>query len=294
MIIDTHCHYNFEPIYSNLEQEWQNSLDHKVIGGICVGTNLKSSILALHLAKKYPTMFASVGIHPEECEEIFLSEDSTNQIHNLINEFEKLVETTYLDSGNKLVAIGEIGLDYFRLKAKGLKREQIEKLQKELFSTQLNIAFKHQLPVILHIRDQNDRLEKNAYYDLLTMVSDLINQYQKDNKEIPNLVLHCASGPQDYIKSFLNLGAYIGFAGNITYQNADELKNILKLTPKDRMLLETDAPFLAPNEKKGQSCHPYYIAETAQYLQDQFNLDLDIILENTLRVFQPFQKVIQK
>lgn len=303
MIIDTHCHYNVEPLLSNIENHWQNSLKHNVVGGICIGTDLEDSKIALELSQKFSAMFASIAIHPEEhTEKIkpFLNDAKPNleQISAItsqeLEKFEQLLEEVSANQKiPKLVAIGEIGLDYYRLKSKGLKREIIETEQKKLFARQLELAFEHNLVVILHVRDQIDRTEDNAYYDTYQIVSELVSKYTTENKMVPTIILHCASGPKEYIKNFIELGAYVGFAGNITYENATELREIFEITPANRVLLETDAPYLAPNEKKGEICEPHYITQTAQFLQNTYQLDLDIILSNTLSVFPQFQKVVE-
>lgn len=300
MIIDTHCHYNVEPLLSEIEKHWQKSIENNVVGGICVGTDIKNSKIALKLSQKFPSMFATIAIHPEEYSSkvkslldtnTYSNESITQVIEEDFKEFEKLLFNQNNKKNSKLIAIGEIGLDYYRLKKRGLKREIIESVQKQIFSKQLKLAFENNLPVILHVRDQLDRDQNNAYFDVYQIVSSLVNEYDKKDKKIPPIILHCASGPLNYIKDFIKLGAYIGFAGNITYNNAPELIEILKITPKNRILLETDAPYLAPNEKKGQVCEPYLIVKTAEFLQNNFQLDLDIIFANTLKVFPKFNGI---
>lgn len=302
MIIDTHCHYNCEPLLSEIDIHWKNSFNHDVMGGICVGTNIETSTVALELAQKFTTMFASVGIHPEEFTEliklnlhgdIYSAEKVESILRKQTKEFEAMVANAVNQQNKKIIAIGEIGLDYYKLKVKGVKRELTEQVQKQMFITQLTIAFQHNLPIILHVRDQADRTDSNAYYDTYTIVKEFIDTYTSKNKNIPKIILHCASGPKAYIKKCIELGAYIGFAGNITYQNANDLREIFEITPTDRVLLETDAPFLAPNEKKGEVCEPVYITQTAAFLQNRYGIDPDIILANTLTVFPEFQKVVQ-
>ena len=252
-------------------------------------------------------MFASIAVHPEEYDTViktFLSGDQYSQesldqkVASDMIAFKKLLNQAKQTS--QLVAIGEIGLDYYRLKVKGLKRQLVEKMQKEAFTKQLKLAFEYSLPVILHVRDQADRYEltekitSNAYYDVYTIVSELVSNYESQNKQVPPLILHCASGPLDYIQKFLALGAYIGFAGNVTYDNAPELREILKITPQDKILLETDAPYLAPNQLKAELCKPHYITQTAQFLEHSYGINLGIIAENTLKVFPQFSAVLQK
>lgn len=313
MIIDTHCHYNVEPLLSNANKHWQNSLDNGVVGALCIGTDNENSKIALDLSKKFDGMFASIAIHPEEYTDYIKtlttqsltpknmeqSEVSIGQkINQDISEFERLLIDAQDQENNKLIAIGEIGLDYYRLKSKGLKRELAITMQKQIFSKQLVLAFKNQLPVILHVRDQADRyklsdkIATNAYYDTFEVVNKTIQKFKKENLKTSAIILHCASGPIDYIKNFLDIGAYIGFGGNVTYKNAPELREIFKITPEDKILLETDAPYLAPGEKKGELCQPHLITKTAEFLQNNYQLDLDIIITNTIKVFPQFKEII--
>lgn len=307
-IIDTHCHYNLEPLLSNAAEYWQNSVSQAVVGTICVGTNLQTSATALTLAQNYDSLFATVGIHPGEYTEKIKSllhgdKYSQSQLDETITrDIQELTTllTQNLDPTKKLIAIGEIGLDYFKLRAKGLKRELVLSLQKQVFKKQLELAFEHKLPVILHVRDQTQRYElseqntANAYFDTYKIVSDLVSQYTKNKKEVPHIILHCASGPKEYIQNFLDLGAYIGVAGNATYANAAEIGEIISMTPPQKILLETDAPYLAPFEHKGQTCKPAFIKMTAAFLEQSYGINLGIIINNTLKVFPQFSAVIQE
>ena len=302
MIIDTHCHYNVEPLYSQIDKHWKNSLKNNVIGGICIGTDIENSKIALKLAQDYPSMFASIAIHPEELTDKIkplITGDKYSQkeidevIENTTQAFDRLLTQTLADPDNKLIGIGEVGLDYFRLKKKGVVRNLVESAQRKVFTHQLVLAFKHNLPLILHVRDQIDRSKINAYYDTYEIVHNLVQKYTQQSKTVPPIILHCASGPIDYIKEFIKLGAYIGFAGNVSYENAKELRQIIEITPKDKVLLETDAPYLAPLDKKGEICEPFFIKKTAEFLQNNYQLDIDIILNNTIKVFPQFEAFVK-
>ena len=307
-IIDTHCHYNLEPLVLDVAKHWQDSLSDAVVGAVCVGTNLETSTKALNLAQSYDALFATIGIHPGEYTEkikSLLHGDQYSQskldetITQDIQELSALL-TYNLDPTKKLIAIGEIGLDYFKLRSKGLKRELVLSLQKQAFKKQLELAFEHELPVILHVRDQAQRYElsqqntSNAYFEVYEIVSNLVSKYTKNEKKVPVLILHCASGPKEYIQNFLDLGAYIGVAGNATYANATEIGEIISMTPPQKILLETDAPYLAPLQHKGQTCEPRFIKMTATFLEQSFGINLDIIINNTLKVFPQFSAVIQE
>ena len=145
------------------------------------------------------------------------------------------------------------------------------------------MAIKYQLPIIIHCRDKKLPQEKtkgNAYWDLLQLMK------QAKQKSDFQFVLHCASGPTEYISQMIDLGAYIGFDGNITYPNADDIRQIFKITPDDKKVIETDAPYLHPQSYRGQTCHPWMIVETARYLEENFDQDLDQLYENATRLLK--------
>jgi TatD DNase family protein len=306
MIIDTHCHYNLSPLSHDLSGHWKKAKKNGIEKSIVVGTNIETSKLALDIAKKFPNLYASIGLHPG---------NYSQEIKNLLDgdkysqtEIDELVEAQLLaikkiieaESNNpKLIAYGEIGLDYYRLKNKGLKRNLVIEMQKKSFEAQLKLAFENNLVAILHVRDQDDRFENkdNAYFDTLEILKKVLNETGSDSGTLtqasstPKLILHCASGPISYIKEALSMGAYIGVAGNITYDSADDIREIVKLAPPEKLLLETDAPYLVPASLKNQSieaqiCEPFMIKATASYLEKKMGIDLDIILDNTNNLFK--------
>ncbi|MBP7740560.1 TatD family hydrolase [Candidatus Woesebacteria bacterium] len=300
-IIDTHCHYNMEPILGDATEHWQKSKKMGIEKSVVVGTNLIDSKLAIKISNENDGLFASIGLHPENFDEAIkniLHGDKFSQleIDNYLNKsltdfFEfanKILSTKTLNEKNKLVAIGEIGLDYYRLKTKGLKRNLVVELQKKAFTQLLEFAFKNNLVAIIHVRDLAERTEENAYYDVLAILKSVISTL--DKKITPKFVLHCASGPVDYIKEAISLGGYVGFAGNITYHNSQNLREILQIVPKDKILIETDAPFLIPESQKNtdnndQYCEPYMIKYTAEYLESEMGVNLDIIKRNSEKLF---------
>lgn len=301
-IIDTHCHYNMEPILGDVAEHWQKSQEMGVEKSIIVGARLEDSKLAIKIASEYDGLFASIGLHPENFDEAIkniLRGDKYSQleIDNYLNktlsdffEFANkiLSEKTMGSENNKLVAIGEIGLDYYRLKTKGLKRNLVVELQKNAFIQMLEFAFNNNLVAIIHVRDLAERIEENAYYNVLEILKTVIPNL--DKKITPKFVLHCASGPVEYIKEALSLGGYVGFAGNITYHNSQNLREILQIVPKDKILIETDAPFLIPESQKNkeitdQYCEPYMIKYTAEYLESEMGVNLDIIKSNSEKLF---------
>lgn len=298
MIIDTHCHYNLDPLENSFENDWSSAQEKGVKSSIIVGTTINNSKTALKQALTHKNLFASIGLHPGYYTKFIkdhLNGDKINQelilnkIENDLEQFFSLIDQELNNKDTKLIAVGEIGLDYYRLRKKGLKRELAVEMQKKVFRAQFKFAVANQLPVILHIRDQIDRINDNAYYDTLTIIEEIFKMLNKTT----TIILHCVSGPSDYIKKALDLGAYIGIAGNATYDNAPEIRAIIKNAPSDKLLLETDAPYLAPSKFKAEICKPEMILETAKFLEQEMSLNLDIIKDNTFRVFPKIKEAVE-
>ena len=278
-IFDTHCHYNLEPLFSGKEQffskkhmdqciglgwkdHWQKAQKNGVLASLIAGTDLQSSQLAIDISRQHPHLFASIGLNPVD----FHS-------HNRDSLLKDLEEIQDLAKNEKVVAIGETGLDYFRFTDQSNGSLLID-LQQEIFVKHIQLANQFQKPLIIHARDKHD----TAY---LSIIDLLKTHYQF----IKPFVLHCVSGPLDYIETALELGGYISFAGNITYPNAQNLREILSIVPFDRLLIETDAPFLPPQSYRGEVNQPAYICNTASYLQENFEVNLAQVLVNSQNFF---------
>lgn len=283
LIFDTHCHYNLEPLYSGqafcfkvkekdpiLQMHWQNhwqkSKKEGIAKSIVVGPGIKSSKKAIEIAEAETNLYAAVGIHPERA----------NKINDIQNALEELA---ILAKSKKVVAIGETGLDCFYLDSENPdKILQIKQKQKELFVGQINLANELNLPLILHVRDKTEE----AYLETL----EIIEQYWQFKK---SLIFHCVSGPEIYIKKALNLNnSYFGFDGNLTFKKAGDIRAIFSLVQKtdsSKILLETDAPYLAPEPYRGQICEPWMIKEIAVYAKDKLGANLKTIYQNSLNAF---------
>lgn len=280
-IIDTHCHYNLEPLYSGnpfcfkvkendpvlemkWQDHWQNSQKNNIVASIVVGPGLKSSQKAINIANTNPNLFAAIGIHPERANKIENLEETLDQFKKLCLE-------------NEIVAIGETGLDYFYLPEKNI--EKIKNKQKKLFIAQIKIANELNLPLILHIRDKSEE----AYLESLKLIEKHWNFKNA-------LIFHCVSGSLEYIKAALKMeNSYFGFDGNITFKNAEELRDIFKLVQKtdsSKILLETDSPWLAPVPHRGKICEPWMIKDTALYIERELEADLEEIFQNSLKAFK--------
>lgn len=281
-LIDTHCHYNMEPLFANWRAHWQTAQTHGVEKSIVIGTDLETSQRALEIAQAEQNLYAAVGVHPHDTE-------------TLVN----FAALESLVSQPQVIAIGETGLDYFRLPTDET-RSAIIAAQHAAFRRHIELALTHHKLLIVHVRDQ-ETPEKptldNAYWDALRILSEyypattsaaptdklseatnlsqqmyvnaqhLIDLYSAgDQSQAPTFILHCVSGPLAYIDQAVALGAYFGIAGNVTYKNAERIREIVKKVPAQQLLLETDAPFLPPQQHRGTTCEPWMIAETAAAL----------------------------
>jgi len=248
MIIDTHCHLDFEQFDSDRKDVLTRAKAAGVEWIINVASSLEGSRKSLKLAEENNNIFASVGIHPHHADEV--TEEAFTEIERLAGE-------------RKAVAIGEVGLDYFKRPStgSGLRPLAPEK-QKELFTRFIQLSGKLELPLIIHSRD--------AHRDTLDIL--------KKTCATPIMgVMHCFSGDRKVLGESLELGLYISFTCNLTFKNAKGLREVAKLVPPERLLLETDAPFLAPQSRRGKRNEPAYITELCGCLAELLDLPKDEI-----------------
>ena len=274
MFIDSHSHLNFAKFENDYQEAIQKARDSDVRKIVNIGSNLETSKKAIEIAQEFPGVcFAACGLHP-----IHVLEEEFD--HN----FEKLVQN------KEVVAIGETGLDYYRIKNDECRIKQKVELQaksrtvpadvgtgarekqKQLFIKHLELAEKLNKPVILHCRD--------AYFELLKILKDFegISKIKK--------VLHCYDGNIQYLNEFLNINCLISFTGNVTY--GDQRDEAIKSIPTDMLMIETDAPYLAPEPYRGKKNQPAYVIEVAKYIAKIKKIplvELEKILEQTTQDF---------
>ena len=260
MLIDTHVHLDFSQFDKDREKiikELQN-LDIKVIN---VGSHKQACLDSIELAKKHKNIYAAVGIHPHDAEEV-------KDIPKLIKFLEKLAKE------NKIVAIGECGLDYYSFDQGKFRKDlspETKNKQKEVFKAQLKLSQKLKLPVIIHNRESHD--------DLLEIIKDFKGKG----------VIHCFSGDKKFLKEVLDLGCYVGFDGNITFKNALDLQEIVKAAPIDKILVETDCPFLTPGPFRGLRNEPKNVKIIAEFIAElkqlSFSKLIPILNKNTKDLF---------
>ena len=253
MIFDTHIHLNDKKIYENLDFYIQDALNKGVKKFLCVGYDLESSKIAIEIANKYHEVYASIGIIPTEYKQY--NDDSINNLRKL------------MDKSNKIVAIGEIGLDYY-----WEKEESVRTLQKKIFIFFFELANELNLPISIHCRD--------AYKDTLDIL--------KEHTCIKKGIMHCFSGSLESAKEFIKLGYLIAFGGVLTFKNSIKTKEVLQNIDLKDVVFETDAPYLAPTPFRGKINIPSYIVETVKYASSLLNCSKetleDITYKNSLRI----------
>ena len=241
MLIDSHAHILYDNLDAN--QIVKNMKQDNLEKIVTIGTNALNSQKALDFASKNRDIYCAVGIHPEYASEVSQSD---------LDLIDKLA------GGEKVVAIGEIGLDYH-------ENSENKERQKEVFIKQLEIAIKHDLPVCIHTRD--------AAWDTYWILKEY-------SKKLRPSVMHCFSENAEFAKLFLNLGFYISFSGNITFKKSD--RSFLKDIPIDKILVETDCPFLSPEPLRGRVNEPKNVAYTAQRIADEICMDFEKFCEHTV------------
>ncbi len=266
-IIDSHSHYNLQPLFVNWANHWQQAQQQGLTNSIVVGACLLSSQKAVKICQQEPALFAAVGLHPHVAQKSW-------ENANLPNLDSQITELTKLAQDSTVIALGETGLDYYLPKKLNSRKTQaIKQTQKKLFDKHLELAHQYKKMLIVHVRDKKG--SEQAYLDTLNIL-------QKNSPEY-GLILHCISGSKQYIKQALELGAYLGIAGNITYPTAGNIRSIVKYSPKEKLLVETDCPYLAPQAYRGQTCRPWMIKQTVKTLE-KLGVSPKQLYQNSLKV----------
>ncbi len=262
-MIDVHCHLNFAKFENDFDAVIKKAVNAGVEKIINVGTSIEASLKAVELAKRYKNLYAIVGIHPHHADKV---------TGNWIKDIEKLARE------QKVVAIGEIGIDYFSYKSNGIVEP---KLQKQVFIKQIELSIKLKLPLQIHGRHAADDIIET----LLNHKSYLLN---------PPGMFHCMAGDIAYLKKVLDLGFYVGFDGNITYGGFapgedTKLSELAAYAPLDRIVVESDAPYLAPEPHRGSRSEPSYVIITADSIAKIKDVSFDevnkVTTENAHKLF---------
>ena len=252
-IIDTHCHLNDEALYKDLDNVISHAQQAGVEKMIVIGWDKASSELAIKLAEQYGFIYAVIGFHPENIFDV-----SDKELYEVLN----------LSKHPKVVGIGEIGLDYHWTKDPD-KRE----IQKEFFIKQIEYANKAKLPISIHSRE--------AFNDTLEIL--------KQHKPLYGGVMHCYSGSVENINDIINLNLYIGLDGPVTFTNAKTPKEVAAEVPLDRLVVETDCPYLSPHPLRGTVNEPANITLIVDAIAEARDMSkkhlLDVLYQNSCKLF---------
>ncbi|MBD3226458.1 MAG: YchF/TatD family DNA exonuclease [Caldithrix sp.] len=252
MYIDTHCHLDFKNYDEDREIVIQRAIKSDIQAIITIGTNIETSKMAIKLAENYASVFAAVGIHPTDCLQ------TTDEHLETIEELSK---------HEKVVAIGEVGLDYYHMKATKEKQQSI-------FRKQIDLAVRQNLPLIIHNRDSHDDI-----YDIITTSS---------SSKVGG-VMHSFSGDMDFLEKILLTNLHVSFTGNITFKKSNNTP-LVERSPIQQLLLETDSPFLTPTPLRGKRNEPAFLVHTAKKIAEIKNLDVNevgyVTTENAKKLFR--------
>jgi len=253
-LFDSHSHYNDEKFDIDREQIIKETLANSVSNFIIAGYNIAGSKKAIEIAKNYEQIYTTAGISPNDVEDI------KENVDNSIFQIQEIAKN------KKVVAIGEIGLDYYWNK-------ENKEIKKEVFIKQIELANKLDLPIVIHTRD--------AFIDTIEIL--------KQNNVNKKGIFHCCPLNQELVKEAVKLGYYISLSGVITFKNAKNVEEILNLIPEDKLLIETDSPYLSPEPfrgKRNNSMNVKYVAEKIAQLKNKTIEEIaELTNKNAKRIF---------
>ncbi|AIF41979.1 TatD family hydrolase [Virgibacillus sp. SK37] len=253
MLFDTHVHLNARQFEEDREDTIQRAFDAGVQHMVVVGFDRETIPLAIEIAEEYDTIYAAVGWHPVDA--IDMTEEDLQWIEEL-------------SSHPKVVAIGEMGLDYHWDKSPA-------NIQKDVFRKQIQLAKKVNMPIIIHNREATE---------------DIIKILQEENAKEVGGIMHCYNDSVDYVQNCLDMNFYISLGGPVTFKNAPLPKEVAAQVPLDRLLIETDAPFLAPHPNRGKRNEPAYVKLVADKIAEIRGISLEevgkITTENARNLFK--------
>lgn len=253
-LFDTHAHPNEKRFDADREDLLARMRESGMALCMCVGSDMESSRTSIELANREPMIYAAVGVHPHDAK--------------TFTEADVPTLTRWLTEERKVVALGEIGLDYYY----DLSPRDV---QRDVFARQLDLAYALNKPVILHVRD--------AHGDTI----DILRAHQN---RLPQCVVHCCSASLESAKIYLGLGCMLSFAGPVTFKRSTNLQEVARYTPIDRLLIETDSPYLAPEPVRGRRNEPQNVAYICRFLAALRGMEpqalCDITRENGKRFYR--------
>lgn len=257
--IDSHAHLVSESLYDNFDEYVQNAIDNNITTINIICGNLDEVKKALAKVENNPMFHLSIGVHPTSVQDV-----STDEMEEMM---------TYLNHP-QVIAVGEVGIDYYW-------DDSTKELQHQRLIEQIRIANEADLPIIVHLRNNPDNSDA---------VDDLIHILQKHEVNKRG-VIHCYTDTVENAKVFLDMGYYLGFGGIMTFKNGGNVRDALAVTPINRILSETDSPYLAPVPKRGKMNQPAYVMYVGKALNDVFGKNMiDQLQDNYSRLFNKVQK----
>jgi TatD DNase family protein len=250
MIIDSHCHLDYEPLINDLNQVLLNAKNNSITHLLTIGTGLDSSKKVFDIVEKYDNIYGSIGIHP-------------NSTTNNLADLNKLLSIK--KKSKKIIAFGETGLDYFYKKSE--KKDQLYSFEKHI-----ELAFSEKVPVIVHTRDADE---------------DTLSVIKKYHLKVKFLI-HCFTGCLEFAKKLLDLGCLISFSGIITFKKSSDLRSVVKYVPIEKMLIETDSPYLSPDPFRGKSNQPANVKIVAENVALIKGILFEDVANITTRNFKNF------
>ena len=253
MLVDSHCHIDFDDYAGRIPQILEGMARNQVTHALCVCVNLSDFPKVLSLAEGYPQLFASVGVHPDQAESTILTVDD-------------LIERA---QHPKILAIGETGLDYYR------QTGDLE-WQRARFRTHVRAARECGKPLIIHTRDAGE---------------DTLRIMREEGAKVAGGVMHCFTETLELARAAMDLDFYISFSGIVTFKNALAIKEVAKSIPLERILVETDSPYLAPVPHRGKTNEPAWVRHVAEEIARLRGISLEAVAEattaNFFRLFRP-------
>jgi len=254
--IDSHCHIDGEAFDADRDEVVENAKKAGVLAMLVVGTGNPHDgeiAKAVETAERYENVYASVGVHPHDAK--------------LYDDLAEETLVSLVKSSKKVIAWGEIGLDFYY-------DHSPREVQIEVFKRQIRKAKELNLPIIIHSRDADDET-----VEILTQECSY-----------PNFkgIMHCFGGTARMAEELMNIGFLISFAGNVTFKKAENLRDAARVVPLERLLIETDCPFLTPIPFRGKRNEPKFVVETAKFLADFYEIKLETLANQTTRNFQEF------
>ena len=278
MLTDTHCHLDFNKFDNDRDEVIQRAIQAGVTRILNPGLELESSLAAIKLAESHPNLYAAIGFHPTDLDKwnessiqnlrsLILSHASTGPSSSPDDALSLGGEATKVEAGveEKIVAIGEIGLDYYWIKESDKRAQQCEVLKQ-----QLKLAQEVDKPAVIHMREQNDAWFGQASIDLLEILGEWHKELRAENHPLAEKpgVLHSYNGNLETAQRAIELNFYIGITGPVTYKNAEEKRKIIRQLPLERLLIETDSPFLTPVPHRGKRNEPAFVAYIADKIAE--------------------------